>query len=65
MSTWNTPPPFDLSAQLGTPPLSPGRSAVIEMPLTAGRYALTSWVTSMTDAQHLSAHGQVLVITVP
>ncbi|WP_374777156.1 twin-arginine translocation signal domain-containing protein [Streptomyces sp. NBC_01310] len=61
----NTPAPFDLAAQLGTPPLSPGRSAVIEMPLAPGRYALTSWVTSMKDAQHLSAHGQVLIVTVP
>ncbi|MCX4695705.1 hypothetical protein [Streptomyces sp. NBC_01408] len=61
----NTPEPFDLATQLGTPPLSPGRSAVIEMPLDRGRYALTSWVTSMEDAQHLSAHGQVLIVTVP
>ncbi|MFI1651053.1 hypothetical protein ACH4XT_29495 [Streptomyces avidinii] len=61
----HTPKPFDLAAQLGTPPLSPGRSAVIEIPLGQGRYALTSWVTSMKDAQHLSAHGQVLIITIP
>ncbi|MFD6967763.1 hypothetical protein [Streptomyces sp. NPDC059949] len=60
----STPAPFDLAAQLGTPPLSPGRSAVIQMPLAPGRYALTSWVTSMKDAQHLSAHGQVLIVTV-
>ncbi|MGW6979234.1 hypothetical protein ACWGE1_07275 [Streptomyces sp. NPDC054932] len=60
-----TPEPFDLAAQLGTPPLSPGRSAVIGIPLERGRYALTSWVTSMKDAQHLSAHGQVLIVTVP
>ncbi|MEJ8641288.1 hypothetical protein WKI68_06995 [Streptomyces sp. MS1.HAVA.3] len=51
--TRSTPVPFDLAAQLGTPPLSPGRSAVIEMPLAPGRYAFTSWVTSMKDAQHL------------
>ncbi|MEU7602966.1 twin-arginine translocation signal domain-containing protein [Streptomyces sp. NPDC041003] len=61
----HAPKPFDLAAQLGTPPLSPGRSAVIEMPLVQGRYALTSWVASMKDAQHLSAHGQVLIVTVP
>ncbi|WP_327265580.1 twin-arginine translocation signal domain-containing protein [Streptomyces sp. NBC_01232] len=60
-----TPAPFDLRAQLGTPPLSPGRSAVVEMPLDRGRYALTSWVAGMKDAQHLSAHGQVLIVTVP
>ncbi|MFI8392926.1 hypothetical protein [Streptomyces sp. NPDC085540] len=58
------PAPFELKAQLGTPPLSPGRSAVIEMPLEQGRYALTSWVVSMKDAQRLSAHGQVLIVTV-
>ncbi|WP_328740960.1 hypothetical protein OHA91_38230 [Streptomyces erythrochromogenes] len=63
--TRQTPRPFDLAAQLGTPPLSPGRSAVIGMPLARGRYALTSWVAGMEDAQHLSAHGQVLIITVP
>ncbi|WP_435281693.1 twin-arginine translocation signal domain-containing protein [Streptomyces koelreuteriae] len=57
--------PFDLAAQLGTPPLSPGRSAVLGMPLEPGRYALTSWVAGMQDAQHLSAHGQVLIVTVP
>ncbi|MFC9125539.1 hypothetical protein ACFT4A_01660 [Streptomyces sp. NPDC057099] len=57
--------PFNLAAQLGTPPLSPGRSAVLGMPLEQGRYALTSWVASMEDAQHLSAHGQVLIVTVP
>ncbi|MFD7395082.1 hypothetical protein ACFV60_08580 [Streptomyces virginiae] len=63
--TSQTPRPFDLAAQLGTPPLSPGRSTVIEMPLEQGRYALTSWVASMKDAQHLSSHGQVLIVTVP
>ncbi|MFF3728501.1 twin-arginine translocation signal domain-containing protein [Streptomyces erythrochromogenes] len=62
--TRHTPQPFDPAAQLGTPPLSPGRSTVIEMPLAQGRYALTSWVASMKDAQHLSAHGQVLIVTV-
>ncbi|MFG2328058.1 twin-arginine translocation signal domain-containing protein [Streptomyces sp. NPDC048604] len=59
------PEPFDLAAQLGTPPLSPGRSAVVGMPLARGRYALTSWVAAMKDGQHLSAHGQVLIVTVP
>ncbi|MGW6617725.1 hypothetical protein ACWGA0_30265 [Streptomyces erythrochromogenes] len=63
--TSQTPRPFDLAAQLGTPPLSPGRSTVIGMPLDRGRYALTSWVAGMKDAQHLSAHGQVLIVTVP
>ncbi|MCX4804544.1 twin-arginine translocation signal domain-containing protein [Streptomyces sp. NBC_01214] len=63
--TQHTPEPFDLAAQLGTPPLSPGRSTVIELPVDQGRYALTSWVASMKDAQHLSAHGQVLIVTVP
>ncbi|SCK05044.1 hypothetical protein [Streptomyces sp. WMMB 322] len=57
-------PPFDIGRQLGTPPLSPGRGITLTPPLTTGRYAAITWVTSIRDARPLSAHGQHRIITV-
>lgn len=59
------PPPFNMTGVLGTPPLSPGESVTLRMPLKRGRYALVTWVTSMQDARPLSAHDQLLIVTVP
>jgi hypothetical protein len=57
-------PPFDISRQLGTPPLSSGRAITLTPPLTPGRYAAVTWVTSVRDARPLSAHGQHRILTV-
>ncbi|NGO42320.1 hypothetical protein [Streptomyces ureilyticus] len=54
-------PPFDVSRQLGTPPLSSGRAITLTPPLAPGRYAA---VTSVHDARPLSAHGQHRILTV-
>ena len=35
------------------------------MPMRSGRYAVVSWVRSLVDAQPLTAHGQLLIVTVP
>lgn len=58
-------PPFDFAGALGTPPLSPGREVTLRMPMRSGRYAVVSWVRSLVDAQPLTAHGQLLIVTVP
>ncbi|WP_351225512.1 hypothetical protein [Streptomyces sp. NPDC002133] len=57
-------PPFDPYANVGTPPLSPGRSTVIRMPLTPGDWALVTWVGSAVDGGKIAAQGMHTVITV-
>ncbi|CDR08616.1 hypothetical protein [Streptomyces iranensis] len=57
-------PPFDITRWLGTPPLSPGRGALLTPPLSPGRYAAVTWVTSIHDARPLAAHGQHRILTV-
>ncbi|WP_331766447.1 hypothetical protein [Embleya sp. NBC_00896] len=53
---WSAPP-FDTAAGLGATPLSPGRSLVLEAPVTPGRYALVTWVHDIGDAHRLGAKG--------
>ncbi|MFJ8745135.1 hypothetical protein ACIRL2_37905 [Embleya sp. NPDC127516] len=60
---WGTPP-FDTTAGLGMTPLSPGRSAVLDAPLDAGRYALITWVHDISDAKRLGAKGMHTLIEV-
>ncbi|MFE7777375.1 hypothetical protein ACFU5O_26485 [Streptomyces sp. NPDC057445] len=60
---WNDLP-FDPSANVGSPPLSPGRSTVLAMTLTPGRWALVTWVGSAVDGGKLAARGMHTVITV-
>lgn len=62
--TTPSPPPFDISRWLGSPPLSPGRTATLTPPLSLGRYAAVTWVTSIHDARPLAAHGQHRILTV-
>ncbi|MGW7363566.1 hypothetical protein ACWGI8_09085, partial [Streptomyces sp. NPDC054841] len=57
-------PPFDPYANVGTPPVSPGRSTVLRMPLTPGEWALVTWVGSAVDGSRLAAQGMHTVITV-
>ncbi|MER6996378.1 hypothetical protein [Streptomyces sp. NPDC000410] len=56
--------PFDPYANVGTPPLSPGRSTVLHAPLTPGDWALVTWVGSAVDGGKLAAQGMHTVITV-
>ncbi|MGC9544543.1 hypothetical protein [Streptomyces sp. UG1] len=56
-------PPFDMARVLGTPPLSPGREVIVELPLKPGRYAVATWANSLEDARPLAAHGQYFIIT--
>ncbi|GAA2431319.1 hypothetical protein GCM10010191_51370 [Actinomadura vinacea] len=56
-------PPF-AGAPLGTPPLSPGRTLLLQTPLKPGRYAVITWVIDLTDGVRLGAKGMHSLIDV-
>ncbi|WP_433334305.1 hypothetical protein [Spirillospora sp. CA-294931] len=57
------PPPF-AGRPVGSPPLTPGRTAVVQMPLTPGTYAVTTWVHDVKDGVRLAAKGMHAIVTV-
>ncbi|WUI03976.1 hypothetical protein OHR68_19985 [Spirillospora sp. NBC_00431] len=56
-------PPF-AGAPLGSPPLSPGRTLLLQTPLRPGPYAVITWVIDLTDGVRLGAKGMYSLITV-
>ncbi|WP_267242457.1 hypothetical protein [Streptomyces sp. PR69] len=60
---WSVPPPFPLGS-VGTPPVSPGRSVIVQVPFTPGEYALVTWVADVRDGHKLAAKGTHTVVTV-
>ncbi|QFG22685.1 hypothetical protein [Actinomadura sp. WMMB 499] len=56
-------PPF-AGDPVGTPPLSHGRTVVLQAPLEPGRYALITWVFDLTDGVRLGAKGMHTLVTV-
>ncbi|MFI6079963.1 hypothetical protein ACIBBB_03005 [Streptomyces sp. NPDC051217] len=59
------PPPFDQSKGVGSLPLNPGRSSVIQIPLTVGRYVALTWLKDATDGRtRLVKEGQYKIVEV-
>ncbi|MEU0247481.1 hypothetical protein ABZ192_24805 [Streptomyces sp. NPDC006235] len=56
-------PPFDTSVGLGCLPLSPGRSADIQVPLGKGRHVLVTWVRD-ASGKLLAQQGQFEIVEV-
>ncbi|GAB3955271.1 hypothetical protein [Streptomyces sparsus] len=59
------PPPFDTSKGVGSLPLTPRQSSVLQVPLTPGRYAVITWLKDATDGRtRLVQQGQYAIVEV-
>ncbi|MPY48862.1 hypothetical protein [Streptomyces acidicola] len=60
-----TPPPSYpiIGGAAGSPPLSPGRSARVGLPLRPGGYVLSSWITSTTTGRPRAFDGFYKLVT--
>jgi hypothetical protein len=56
--------PFDISLGRGLLPLSPGHSAEVGVPLTAGRYVAVNWLKDAQTGTRLVKQGDYLVISI-
>jgi hypothetical protein len=57
------PSPF-IGGPVGSTPLSPGRSIVLQLQLPPGRYALVTWVNDVDDDILLASKGMHQIVTV-
>jgi hypothetical protein len=63
-SDWPPDPPFDVTRGSGCLPLSPGRRALMTLPVGPGRYVLVNWLKSAETGVRMAKLGQWAVIEI-